>query len=116
MRARLTQLTEDFVVGWETIFGGRFLAENHISVDFNIEDAAFTLNQLSFDAGRVFDGSRQTGGLGSKISHQAKGDFDLHVFSSSSSGTGCSFDPRMSHLSYLRSFPDWQESTTTITP
>ena len=54
------------------------LAVDELSIDFNIEDAAFPLNEFGIKSLRTFDRGRQTGGLGRVVSHHAIGDFDLH--------------------------------------
>ena len=75
------QLAEDFVVFRETVDG--VFAEDHVSVDDNVENTPCAFHQRGVDAVVGFDSGGQTGRLGFIVSLHAIGDGDFHASSES---------------------------------
>ena len=67
----LQKLREDLVFFWESTLG--ILGEDHRAVYNDIEDAVASTDQFGVHAGLVFNGGRQTGGLGAVVSLPAIG-------------------------------------------
>ena len=74
--ARLVQLTENLVVFGETV--DSVLAENHVAVDDNVENAPGSFDERGVDIAVIFDCGGQTGRLGFIVSLHAVGDGDFH--------------------------------------
>jgi hypothetical protein len=70
------QRLQNFFVSREPI--DFVLAENHLVVGDDIEDATFALDQRRVDSGCFFDCFRQTGGFGCVVSLHAIGDRNPH--------------------------------------
>ena len=75
----LAQLAEDLVVFGEPING--VLAEDHLAVNDDVEDASAALDHLGVDTAVVLDRGGQTGRLGFVVSLHAVGDRNLHPWS-----------------------------------
>ncbi len=74
---RLTELRENLVVLGEAV--DRMFAEDHLTVDHDVEDASTSLDESALDAVVILDGGGQTGRLGLVVSLHAVGDGDIHA-------------------------------------
>jgi hypothetical protein len=61
-------------------------AEDQLSIEFHIEDAASALDEIGFNAIPVPDVFRQTGGMGQEVSLHAVFDADFHLRTSRAGG------------------------------
>lgn len=54
------------------------LAVDQLAINFHVKDAALAFDKLSINTICTLNCGRQTGGLGSVVSHHAERDFDIH--------------------------------------
>ena len=72
----MLQLAQNFLVFGKSI--DLMLREDQATINFHVKNAALALDQFGIDAIGVFNGDRQTGGLGRLVSHHAIGNFNVH--------------------------------------
>lgn len=72
----MLQLAQNFLVFGKSI--DLMLREDQATINFHVKNAALALDQFGIDAIGVFNGGRQTGGLGRVVSHHAIGNLNVH--------------------------------------
>lgn len=72
----MLQLAQNFLVFGKSI--DLMLREDQATINFHVKNAALALDQFGIDAIGVFNGGRQTGGLGRVVSHYAIGNLNVH--------------------------------------